>query len=94
MKVYQIEERDFYQVNGVSYLSACSPFVFATYSNRMVAIKEFEEYVKKYINNDLDVVRHDEQQGAFIRCVAEQKYNERGIRKVIILNEVRVIKGL
>jgi hypothetical protein len=86
-KIYQIEHREFYCVNGVEHLNACSPFVIQTFSSKKKALEFFNKFCEIKLNANLDIQVSNEHFFDTIMCQAEQKYNERGFRNVIILTQ-------
>lgn len=86
-KIYQIEHREFYCVNGVEHLNACSPFVIKTFTNKKKAIQFFNEFCELKLNKELDIQISNEQFFDTIMYQAEQKYNNNKFRNVIFLNQ-------
>ena len=86
-KIYQIEHREFYNQNGFSTLNACSPFVIKTFSNKKKAINFFNDLCQIKLNKELDVQECNLKFYETLMYKAEQKYNQRGFRNAILLNE-------
>ena len=86
-KIYQIEHREFFIVNGMEVLNASSPFVIKTFSNKKKAIQFFNDFCELTLNKELDIQICNEQFFDTIMCQAEQKYNNNKFRNVIALNQ-------
>lgn len=86
-KIYQIEHREFFIVNGMDILNACSPFVIKTFTNKKKAIQFFNDFCELKLNKELDIQVSNEQFFDTIMYKAEQKYNKNNFRSVIFLNQ-------